>query len=150
MTPALHTLEGQARHYAVIRARLWPCRRVVIPAPFRRWTRPTVTQVFASTDDRIAAILVELRGKRVTTAAVILKTAAVYAVPPRILTGRSRCKNFSEPRQIAMAIASHLLASSAKGTFFALGDVFRRDHTTVLYAVHKHRDAVKAVAEGIR
>ena len=49
------------------------------------------------------------------------------------LLGRSRARQLTAPRHLAMYLAKEITAASLP----ALGEAFRRDHTTVLYALRK-------------
>lgn len=148
MTPAPHTQLDLARHYAVIRSRLWPREPMRRPEPtLRAWTTPTLTEVLP-TDERIPAILAAMANERRPTAqAAIRETAKAYGVDAQDIVGPGRNGRLIEPRHVAMAIAAHVLKGKTRGTFGKIGMEFGRDHTTVLYGVHKYRDAVKAAAE---
>jgi hypothetical protein len=75
---------------------------------------------------------------------IIKATAAAYGVTQKEIVGVRRIKSIIEPRQVAMYLAHTLTKCS-------LPEIGRRfggkDHTTVLHAVRKIREAIKADAE---
>lgn len=152
-----NTQIAQSRHYAAVRARLWPVQRrarpevVLSPAlpPKPEWSTPIVVPLYATLDDRIAAIMLELgRRSRVTTPTIIAITADIFGVPPTLLTARNRNHLAILPRHIAMTVASVVLAGKPSGSAPQIGSVFRRDPTTVLSAVGKFGEQVARVAAG--
>jgi len=69
---------------------------------------------------------------------VIAATAQVFDVPESGLLGRYRRPDLVEARQVAMALAVHLLSKSMP----AVGRAFDRDHTTVLHAMRRVSERV--------
>lgn len=59
--------------------------------------------------------------------------AEMFDITEEQLLSRRRVRAYAYPRQIAMCIARQLTPFS----FTQLGYFFRRDHTTVVYAVYK-------------
>jgi hypothetical protein len=86
----------------------------------------------------------EPKPQLIRVAGVIKATAAAYGVTQKEIVGIRRIKSIIEPRQVAMYLAHTLTKCS-------LPEIGRRfggkDHTTVLHAVRKIREAIKADAE---
>jgi hypothetical protein len=86
----------------------------------------------------------EPKPQLIRVAGVIKATAAAYGVTAKEIVGIRRIKSIVEPRQVAMYLAHTLTKCS-------LPEIGRRfggkDHTTVLHAVRKIREAVKIDAE---
>ena len=71
--------------------------------------------------------------KKATLQDVMEAVSVYYSISIDEMTGLSRVQEILKPRQVAMYIAKHRLGVS----FVKLGDVFGRDHTTVINAVNK-------------
>ncbi|PZS36619.1 MAG: hypothetical protein DLM58_01345 [Pseudonocardiales bacterium] len=59
--------------------------------------------------------------------------ADYYALGPGELLGRSRTRELSAARHLAIYLAHEITGASLR----ALGEAFQRDHTTVLYALRR-------------
>lgn len=59
--------------------------------------------------------------------------AETFDITPEQLLSKRRVRTYAYPRQIAMCLARQLTPFS----FTQLGYFFKRDHTTVVYAVYK-------------
>lgn len=91
----------------------------------------------------------------IKVADIIDATAAHFELAPDILTGPSRLRRYTRPRQVSMFLARRL----AQKSFPDIGRKFRRDHTTVIHgvrAVETRRNddealdyAVKAIVEAV-
>ncbi len=77
-------------------------------------------------------------GPVISAPLIVAVTAGFFDVDPQALTGESRARALSHPRQVAMWLCRDLTAMSLP----AVGAAFSRDHTTVLYAEQKIRDAL--------
>ena len=74
----------------------------------------------------------------VTPELVVRYTCRYYGVEESQLRGRQRSKNISEPRQVAM----YLIRQMASMSLEDIGKYFRRDHSTVKYALTAVQDAL--------
>lgn len=70
----------------------------------------------------------------ITAKAIIAQTAQRYGVEPAMILGRNRARVASIPRQAAMAAVREATGYSLP----QIGRIFKRDHTTVLYAIRAH------------
>lgn len=87
-------------------------------------------------DVRLAAevagqISCELR--RVSPERILAEVAKAYGMDEGTLTGKSRKKVHTRPRNVAM----YLCRRHTDSSFKAIGGVFNRDHATVMYGVEK-------------
>lgn len=71
-----------------------------------------------------------------TAADILAATAASYGLTPSDLTGRSLAKDAVAARHTAMRRIRHELAMP----YTAIGQMFNRDHTTVIYAIQGRAD----------
>ncbi len=69
----------------------------------------------------------------ITTNKIIDEIANFYNVKSQDMKSISRKKEFAFPRQVAM----YLIRKHIKSSFPFIGDIFKRDHTTVIYAYKK-------------
>ncbi len=75
--------------------------------------------------------------------AIIKRVVAVFGVTEKTLFGPSRLRNVLLSRQVAMYLARELVGLS----WPRIGAAFGRDHTTVMHACRKIKDAVQSDAE---
>lgn len=170
MISAPATRLDQARHYAAVRARLWPSRRQFIVAPKPEWTTPTLVEVVRwipeappqpgavqrgrgrkrgppislNLPGRLREIMDEIAlRERPSTAVMIAIVARVYGVPPDHIVSRSR--KFALPRQIAMTLIRRHRHGTLSGTYPAVARIFGRDHTTVIHAVRKIGPLIESI-----
>lgn len=66
-----------------------------------------------------------------------------FGIPEIEMVSARRARAYAWPRQMAMGIAVELTPLS----FPQIGRLFRRDHTTVMYALSQHRDRQASDAE---
>ncbi len=71
---------------------------------------------------------------------VLQKVSAFYNIGVEKLCGRSRKKEFSTPRHVAM----YLLKKKCGISLSQIGKVFERDHSSVVYAVSKIQEKVES------
>jgi chromosomal replication initiator protein len=71
---------------------------------------------------------------------VLLAVASVFGLSPEELLGRSRSRDISLPRQVAMYLMREEVNASLPQIGEALGG---RDHTTVMYACEKVADLIE-------
>lgn len=76
-------------------------------------------------------------------AAIVAKVAAAFGVTAKDVLGTCRQRAVLVPRQVAMYLAREVAKLSSP----QVGAAFKRDHTTVLHACRKVRDAQKADAK---
>lgn len=145
MISALPTLEGQARRYAAVRARLWPPRPPNRFVPRLIWTEPRIVPVYETLESRIAAIIVELGPNRRLVSTIIEATARVFDLEPSDITGRQRTAYIANARQIAMTVARCVSKHPTGRTARA----FQKDHSCVHLAVKKYKAMVENVSQGI-
>lgn len=67
--------------------------------------------------------------------AAIAAAAAIFEVPPALITGPRGSRHVSNARQITQAA----LFETCDVSYAELGRLFDRDHTTVIYAVTRAR-----------
>jgi chromosomal replication initiation ATPase DnaA len=65
------------------------------------------------------------------------RCAKETGIAPREILGRSRTAEVSRSRCATMWAARKVLSPHTRGSYPALGRVFRRDHSTVIHAVRK-------------
>ncbi|CAO0822541.1 Chromosomal replication initiator protein DnaA [Desulfarculales bacterium] len=85
-------------------------------------------------DLRLAAEVLghmHLQLSRVTPEQILHIVAQVYGLEKDLLTGKSRKKAVTRPRNLAL----YLCRRHTEASFAALGRVFNRDHSTVMYGV---------------
>lgn len=66
-----------------------------------------------------------------------------YGLPPQSMCSKRRVKEISHPRQIAYYLSRKL----TKKTYPALGRMFNRDHSTVVYGVQQARRRIASDPE---
>lgn len=69
---------------------------------------------------------------------IIRSVCEVYRITPELLLGRKRWQPVAEARQMAMTILSHRGLSSTRA-----GQLFKRDHGTILHAVKATTDRLQ-------
>jgi len=67
---------------------------------------------------------------------IIEEVSDFYSIKEKDIKSISRKKEFAYPRQIAM----YLIRKHLKTSFPAIGEIFKRDHTTIMYAYKKISD----------
>jgi len=82
----------------------------------------------------------EAGNKPVTEKEVISTVATYYNITKNEITGKSRVKKIQTPRQIAM----YLLRENYGCTLKKIGDLFSKDHSTVMNSCNKIKDEVKS------
>lgn len=79
----------------------------------------------------LADLLVEEQKSALTTAKIIHATAEHYGIRSEDILGKSQTRECALPRQLAM----HLCRNKLKMPFMKIGDLFSRDHSTVMTSV---------------
>ncbi|MFH1059650.1 MAG: chromosomal replication initiator protein DnaA [Pseudomonadota bacterium] len=74
---------------------------------------------------------IALELKRVSPEQILALVAAVYGLEKSLLTGKSRKRSVTRPRNIAL----YLCRRHTDHSFASLGRAFNRDHSTVMYGV---------------
>jgi len=64
---------------------------------------------------------------------IIEEVADFYSIKENDMKSISRKKEFAYPRQIAM----YLIRKHIRSSFSVIGEIFKRDHTTIMYAYNK-------------
>jgi len=75
----------------------------------------------------------------ITADKIVEQTANFYAIKVSDMQKVSRKKEVVLPRQVAM----YLIRARLKYSFPAIGDIFKRDHTTIIHAFNKIEDMCK-------
>jgi chromosomal replication initiator protein len=70
---------------------------------------------------------------------IIEETAKFYGLDPKDIKGTSRTKEINLARQISMHLIRHITSLSLK----EIGQIFNRDHTTVMHALEKVDKMIK-------
>jgi chromosomal replication initiator protein len=70
---------------------------------------------------------------------IIEETAKFYGLDPKDIKGTSRTKEINLARQISMYLIRHITSLSLK----EIGQIFNRDHTTVMHALEKVDKMIK-------
>ena len=78
-------------------------------------------------------LLKEEKSFEITPNRVIEEVAAQFQVTEQEITGKSQYRNLVLPRQVAMYICRHKL----KLPFIKIGEIFARDHSTVISSIKK-------------
>ncbi len=73
----------------------------------------------------------ESRPSRITPEKVLEVVAKVYGLDKQTLTGKSRAKAITRPRNLGM----FLCRRHTEASYASIGKVFHRDHSTVMYSV---------------
>jgi len=84
--------------------------------------------------EKIIAELTERTRANINPNQIIKAVAGYFEISPSDLTGKSRNKEFIEPRQITMYLLRDILDMSYP---FIASKIGKRDHTTVIYAYKK-------------
>ena len=87
-----------------------------------------------ATTEKIISEVTNKSASRATPTQVIRAVSAFFEISPNDLLGRSRNKEFVEPRQICMYLLREVLSMSYPDIANRVG---RRDHTTAIYACKK-------------
>ena len=74
---------------------------------------------------------------------IISETARYYALTPEDIKGRLKTKNVALARQICM----YIIRTRTNLSLNDIGEIFSRDHTTILHAVNKVEDDLKASSD---
>ena len=70
---------------------------------------------------------------------IIEETARFYNVTAEEIKGRLKTKTIALPRQIAM----YIIRTRANLSLNDIGDIFGRDHSTILHSINKIEDDIK-------
>ena len=81
----------------------------------------------------LSDLLIEEQKSALTSGKIIQFTAEYYGLRPEDILGKSQTRECALPRQIAM----HLCREKLKMPYMKIGDLFSRDHSTVMSSV-KH------------
>lgn len=81
----------------------------------------------------LADLLIEEQKSALTPLKIIQKTAGHFGIRSEDILGKAQTKECALPRQIAM----HLCRNKLKMPYMKIGDIFSRDHSTVMASV-KH------------
>lgn len=107
----------------------------------------THTEAGAISPVTASAILSDLireeKRSALTPAKIVQKVAEYYGVREEDLLGKGQKKEFTLPRQLAMALCREKL----KMPFMKIGELFDRDHSTVMASVRRIQ---KAQGEGLK
>ncbi len=87
-----------------------------------------------ATTEKIISEVTNKSASRATPNQIIKAVAAFFEISPNDLVGRSRNKEYVEPRQISMYLLRELLSMSYPDIASRVG---KRDHTTAIYACKK-------------
>ena len=87
-----------------------------------------------ATTEKIISEVTDKSASRATPNQVVKAVAAFFEISPNDLIGRSRNKEYVEPRQISMYLLRELLSMSYPDIANRIG---KRDHTTAIYACKK-------------
>ncbi|OGY56158.1 MAG: hypothetical protein A2Y84_00900 [Candidatus Colwellbacteria bacterium RBG_13_48_8] len=87
-----------------------------------------------NTTERIISEVTNQSASRATPSQIIKAVASFFEISPNDVVGRSRSKEFVEPRQISMYLLREVLSMSYPDI---AGKVGKRDHTTAIYACKK-------------
>jgi len=79
----------------------------------------------------LRSLLEEEKKSRLDPDKIIRSVAAVYGLTPEDILGKSQAQECSVPRQIAM----YFCRKSLKMPFMKIGEIFSRDHSTVMTSV---------------
>ena len=93
----------------------------------------------SATTEKIISEVTDKSASRATPNQIIKAVAAFFEISPNDLIGRSRNKEYVEPRQISMYLLRELLAMSYPDIANRVG---KRDHTTAIYACKKVANGV--------
>ena len=74
---------------------------------------------------------------------IIEETAKFYSLTPEDLKGRSQTKKIVLPRQISM----YLIRTITSLPLIDIGEIFKRDHTTVMSSISKIEDMLPKSTE---
>ena len=70
---------------------------------------------------------------------IIEETARFYNITAEDIKGRLKTKNITLPRQISM----YIIRTRANLSLNDIGDIFGRDHSTILHAINKIEEDIK-------
>ena len=76
---------------------------------------------------------ISARRKRVTIEDIRDMVAKIYGLETGVLAGKSRRKNVTRPRGLAM----YICRQHTDASYTSIGKIFNRDHATVMYSVDK-------------
>ena len=93
----------------------------------------------SATTEKIISEVTDKSASRATPNQVIKAVSAFFEISPNDLIGRSRNKEYVEPRQISMYLLRELLGMSYPDIASRVG---KRDHTTAIYACKKVADDI--------
>lgn len=83
--------------------------------------------------------------KQVTPEMIIEVVSAYFNITKRDIMSNKRSKNISDPRQIAM----YLIRDVLNFPFTKIGDIFNKDHSTVMHACSKVERQIKTSSEDV-
>ena len=89
------------------------------------------TLPLAAVEELLADLIAEEHDSSLTSDKVLRAAATHYGVPLEDILGKSRSRECVTPRQVAMHLCRHLLALP----YMKIGDIFNRDHSTVMSSV---------------
>jgi chromosomal replication initiator protein len=98
--------------------------------------------------------LIDVERQEVLTSSTLIRTVAnFYGVPQKDILGKSQSRECALPRQVAMHLCRNLLNMP----FMTIGDLFSRNHSTVMTSVRQIQKkldgkdkAIEAAVSGIR
>lgn len=118
-----------ATHYAAVRQRTWPT------APPAKPKTPVPVIYRSLAPDELPAAWLWLQPRRVgiTVKAIRLAVAAHYGITLAELDSSARGDRLLIPRQVAIYLADRLTTASLP----LIGELFHRDHSTILNSIRK-------------
>ena len=87
----------------------------------------------------LADLLAEEQRAAITSSKIIQAVAEHYGIRPEDILGKSQKRECAFPRQIAM----HLCREKLKMPFMKIGDLFSRDHSTVMASVRQIQESLE-------
>lgn len=91
-------------------------------------------------------LLIEEEKSALTPQKIIQSVADFYGIRVEDLQGKSQARECAAPRQLAM----HLCRSRLKLPYMKIGDIFSRDHSTVMSSIKRVEDALVEGDEDIK
>ena len=143
-----HTLDEIAIKFKLTRERI---RQIINTALSKLYKEEEIAEVDLLQEESISEIGTEDTADKVdyidrfekslniTADKIVEQTANFYAIKVSDMQKVSRKKEVVLPRQVAM----YLIRARLKYSFPAIGDIFKRDHTTIIHAFNKIEDMCK-------
>ena len=138
-----HTLEELALKYELSRERIRQIIDSALPKLYGDDEIITMEDIIGeksiiSTESKQDAETIDYidrfeKSLNVFTGKIIEEVADFYSVKESEIKSVSRKKEFVYPRQVAM----YLIKKHLKSSFSVIGEIFKRDHTTIIYAYNK-------------